>query len=47
MSPTVTVGERYSSIHWGGSEWLLHTDSLEPLALAVTEALERRRGEEL
>ena len=47
MRPTVTVGERYSSIDWGGSEWLIHTDSLEPLALAVSEALERQRGEEL
>ena len=39
MSVTVTVGSRYSSIDWGGSEWLLHTDDLEPLALAISEAL--------
>jgi hypothetical protein len=44
--PAVTVGERYSSIDWGGAEWLLHTGDLEPLALAVSEALERQRGEE-
>jgi hypothetical protein len=46
VRPTVTVGERYSSIDWGGARWMLNTGDLEPLALAVTEALERQRGEE-
>ena len=43
MSVTVTVGSRYSSIDWGGSEWMLHTDDLEPLALAISEALDGLR----